>query len=140
MQRRGFALDLRGQLLVVVAAAWLLGMLLEAWGQAWIPAWSQMPSGLLLVGAAVACWCAIILWRSSRSRGQAWLIALPLACLLLGTWRYTTVSPVADPAAIRAYIGTKALVLDGSIDDEPRLEKDSSLLIVDTQQISLDGG
>ncbi len=140
MQRKRFALDLQGQLLVAAAAAWLAGILLEAWGQAWIPAWSQMPPAALLVGAAVACWCAVILWRIGRNRGQAWLIALPVACLLLGAWRYTTVSPVADPAAIRAYIGTKALVLDGSIDDEPRLEKNSSLLIIDTQQISLDGG
>lgn len=140
MQRKGFALDLRGQLLVVVAAAWLAGILLEAWGQAWISAWSQVPPGAWLVGAAVACWCAIIFWRRGRNRGQAWLIALLVASLLLGVWRYTTVSPLADPAAIRAYIGTKALVLDGSIDDEPRLENDSTLLIIDSQQISLDGG
>lgn len=140
MQRKGFALDLQGQLLVVAAAALLAGIQLDAWGLSWIQAWSQMPPAAWLVGAAVACWCAIILWRIGRSKGQVWLIPLLAACLLLGAWRYTTVSPVADPAAIRAYIGTKALLVDGNIDEEPRLEKNSTLLIIDTQRISLNGG
>jgi competence protein ComEC len=132
MQQKRSVLDLSGLMLVFVAAAWLAGILLEAWGQTW----AQVPPVALLAGAAMAGVGALAFWRNSRMR----LVALLAACLLLGAWRYATVSPAADPTAIRAYIGTKALEVAGTIADEPSLEGRSSLLIVDTQQVSLDQG
>lgn len=136
-QRRGFALHLPGQTLLVAAAAWLAGILLEAWTQTWVQAWAQIPAIAFLAAAATAGACAV----ACKGRGRGLLIALLVAaCLLLGAWRYATVSPAADPSSIRAFIGTKALEVDGSIADEPRLEGRSTLLVIDTQQISLDGG
>jgi competence protein ComEC len=142
MQRRGSAFDLGGLALVAAVVAWLAGILLEAAGQAWMTSWAQIPTTAFLVCAIVAFACAIVSWRQAAGGHLAtWrLIALLAGCLLLGAWRYATVSPVADPTAIRAYTGTKALEVTGSIADEPRLEGRSTLLDIDTQQVSLDKG
>lgn len=135
-QRREFALHLPGPALPVAAAAWLAGILVEAWAQAWVQAWAQIPAIAFLAAAATAGACAV----ACKGRGRGLLLALlVVACLLLGAWRYATVSPAADPSSVRGFIG-KALEVDGSIADEPSLKEHSTLLIIDTQQISLDGG
>lgn len=120
----------RGLALVMAATAWLLGMLLASW--------IHVTSLALLLGAASVLICAIAFWRSERGR----LIALLIVVLLLGDWRYSAVSPIGDPSAISAYIGAggRNVEITGSIADEPLLETHSSLLFVDTQQVSLDGG
>jgi ComEC/Rec2-related protein len=136
MYQRGSEFDLRGMILVAATGACLAGIVLEAAMQAGLPVWGQLPALVLLVGAGMAGASIVACWRKSKAR----LIALLVACVLLGAWRYAVVSPVADPAAIRAYIGTTALEVTGSIADEPRLEEHSTLLVVDTQQISFNQG
>ncbi len=98
-------------MLVVAAAAWLAGILLEAWGQAWISSMEPDSSGGMAGRGSSGVLVRHHPLAKRQEQGQAWLIALLVASLLLGAWRYTTVSPAADPAAIRAYIGTKALVV-----------------------------
>lgn len=75
-------------------------------------------------------------WRS----GQGRLIGLLGMCLLLGAWRYTTVSPRGDPTAISAFTGAKQIEINGNVADEPLLETRSTLLTIDVQQISVNNG
>ena len=75
--------ELRGLILVVVAVAWMAGILLESW--------LLLPSGALLIGATIALVCVIFLWRN----GRGMLVSLIILWLLLGAWRYAIVSPFA---------------------------------------------
>jgi competence protein ComEC len=74
--------DLRGLALVVMTYAWLTGIVLASL--------LLLPSFALLIGAGAAVVLVILLWRD----GQGRLIMLIMLCLLLGAWRYTSVSPV----------------------------------------------
>ncbi len=122
--------DLHGLTLVAAAVSWLAGMLLASW--------IHITALALLFGAASALVCCIAFWQSGRGR----LMALLVIAMLLGAWRYSTVSPIGDPTAVSAYIGSggRSLEVSGSVADEPLLESRSSLLFVDAQQVSLDGG
>jgi hypothetical protein len=112
-------LDLHGLLLVVVTVAWLAGILLNAW--------VLLPSLILLIGAATALVCVILLWRSDLGI----VLSLVVLWLMLGAWRYAIASPVGDPQAISAFIGgTKKLDVRGSVADEPKVEARSRLLSV----------
>jgi competence protein ComEC len=121
-------LELRGFALVLVALAWLAGILLDAW--------ALLPPLALLIGAALCLLITIIFWRSSQVR----LISLVACLLLLGAWRYALVSPVGDHSAVSAFIGARKLELTGSVTDEPKLEAHSRLLIISVDTISLDNG
>lgn len=121
-------LAVRGFALVLVALAWLGGILLDAW--------ALLPPVALLAGSALCLLTAILCWRSPRIR----LISLAACLLLLGAWRYALASPVGDPTAISAFIGTKKLELTGSVTDDPKLEAHSRLYVVSVSTISLDNG
>src|ERR1700674_3804273 len=118
MQNRKSNLELRGFVLVLVALAWLAGILLDAW--------TLLPSFALLTGAALCLLSTIVFWRRSQIR----LASLVACLLLLGAWRYALVSPVGDHNAISAFIGARKLELTGSVTDEPKLQAHSRLLIV----------
>ena len=128
MQSRKGQLDLRGFALVLVALAWLAGILLDAW--------ALFPPVALLGGSALCLLTAVFCWRNTRVR----LISLAACLLLLGAWRYALASPVGDPTAIGAFIGTKKVELTGSITDEPKLTAHSRLYVVAVNAISLDNG
>lgn len=128
MQQRKSHLELRGFALVLVALAWLAGILLDAW--------TLVPPVALLAGSALCLFTAIICWRNSRIR----LISLTACLLLLGAWRYALASPVGDATAISAYINTKKLELTGSVTDDPELEAHSRLYVISVSTISLDNG
>ena len=118
----------RGFALVLVALAWLAGILLDSW--------TLLSPLALLTGAALCLLSAIVFWRSS----QIGLISLAVCLLLLGAWRYALVSPVGDHSAISAFIGATKLELTGSVTDEPKLQTHSRLLIVSVNTISLNNG
>ena len=118
----------RGFALVLVALAWLAGILLDSW--------TLLSPLALLTGAALCLLSAIVFWRSS----QIGLISLAVCLLLLGAWRYALVSPVGDHSAISAFIGARKLELTGSVTDEPKLQTHSRLLIVSVNTISLNNG
>ena len=120
--------DLRGLILVVIAVAWMAGILLESW----LP----LPSFVLLIGAALALICVILLWRNSRGK----LVSLAMLWLLLGAWRYTTSSFAGDPQALSAFIGLGKVVVRGTIADEPKLLDRSRLLQVAASSISTNAG
>ena len=120
--------ELRGLILVVVAAAWMAGILLESW--------LLLPSGALLFGATIALGSVILLWRNSRGM----LVSLIILWLLLGAWRYAIVSPTADPQAISASIGTGKVDLRGTVADEPKFSDRSSSLQIAVSSISKNGG
>src|SRR5579871_2719034 len=121
-------LEVRGFVLMLVALAWLGGILLDAW--------ALLPPIALLAGSMLCLLAAILCRRDPRIR----LIALAACLLLLGAWRYALASPVGDPTAISAFIGSKKLELTGSITDDPKLTAHSRLYIVSVNTISLDNG
>ena len=85
MKSKKGELDFHGLLLVMVTVAWLAGILLNAW--------LLLPSLILLIGAAIALICVIVLWRSDLGI----LLSLVALWLMLGAWRYAIASPVGDP-------------------------------------------
>lgn len=121
--------DLRGLLLVVLTGGWLAGISLNAW-------LVLSPAILLTVGM-----CTLFLvYLCWRSQPLLRLSGLVLLCFCLGAWRYASVSPVNDAQAIRTLIGSPALQVQGDVADDPRLESHSTLLMVNTQRLSLDNG
>ena len=120
--------DLQGLILVVVTVAWLAGILLNYW--------MKLPPLILLIGAAVALVCVILLWRSDPGV----LLSLLALWVLLGAWRCAIASPAGDPQAISVFIGTKKLDVRGSIANEPTLEARSRLLTIDVNGVSTDNG
>ncbi len=120
--------SLRGLILVVVAVAWMAGILLDSW--------LLLPQEALLIGAAAPLICVILLWRNST-----WmLISLAILWLLLGAWRYSNVSPAGDPQAISTFIGTGKVELRGEVTGEPKLLDRSTLLKVAVSSISTNAG
>ncbi len=120
--------DLRGLILVVIAVAWMAGILLESW--------LLWPYLALLIGAALALVCVVLLWRNSRGM----LASLVMLCLLLGAWRYAAASPAGDPQAISAFTGPGKVVVRGTVADEPKLLDRSRLLQVTVSSISTNAG
>ena len=106
----------------------MAGILLESW----LP----LPSLVLLIGAALALVCVILLWRNSWGM----LISLVMLWLLLGAWRYGIASPVDDPQAISTFIGAGKVVLRGTVADDPKLLERSRLLLIAVSNTSVDGG
>ncbi len=128
MQRTMATPDLRGLLLVALVSAWLAGILLD---QVLL-----LPSFGLLAGAGVAVVLLVVFLRHAQGR----LIAFALFCLLLGAWRYASVSPVNDPQAISAFIGTNKLEVRGMVTDEPKLKGRLRVLLVDVSAVSKNAG
>lgn len=120
--------DLRGLLLVVLAASWLAGIICNSW--------LLLTAVALLIPAVCSLFLICLYWHKPFIRTAG----LVLLCLCLGAWRYTLASPINDPHAIGIFIGHSKLQIQGEIANEPRLESNSTLLTVATQSISLDGG
>jgi len=120
--------DLRGLALVVMACAWLAGIVLDSL--------LLLPSFALLIGAGAAVVLVMLLWRD----GQGRLIMLIILCLLLGAWNYARVSPHNDPHAISAFINTGQVTVLGSVVDEPALQGRSRVLLVEVSSESNNGG
>jgi len=121
-------IDLRGLWLVVIAIAWMAGIVLDKWLLA--------PAAFLLIGAGVALIVLIVLWRDQRAR----LLLLFVLWLLLGAWRYSIASPIGDPHAISAYIGSGKIDLQGSVAEQPEEESRSTILFIAVSSVSTDGG
>jgi len=118
LQRTFSGLDLRGLTLVLVATAWLAGILLDSF--------LLLPSLALLIAAGAAFVGMLLL----RHDAQVRLVTLLIACLLLGAWRYTSGSPGDDPQAISHFIGLHSLTIRGSVSDEPKLQGRSRILLI----------
>jgi competence protein ComEC len=123
-----WTIDLHGLLLVVLAGGWIVGILLSSW--------LLLPPLVLPGGAALFLVATGVYWRKPPVR----YVALTLLCLCLGAWRYTTVAAVNDTHAVNTFIGQKGLELQGNVAEEPELEKNSTLLLVNVQSVSLDEG
>lgn len=120
--------DLRGLLLVVLAGGWLAGILTNSW--------LLWPIPVLLIVGIPAPLLLSFGWRRSLLR----LGGLTLLCYCLGAWRYAVVSPNNDVHAVRSWIGSAVLQVEGEIADDPHLESNSTLLTVNAQSVSLDNG
>jgi competence protein ComEC len=118
LQRTFSGPDLRGLTLIFVASAWLAGILLDSF--------LLLPSLALLIAAGAAFASMLLLRYDTQGR----LIALLIACLFLGAWRYTSASPSDDPQAIRHFIGLHSLTIRGNVSDEPKLEGRSRILLI----------
>jgi competence protein ComEC len=120
--------DLRSFILIIIAIAWLSGIMLESW----LP----LPQLALIIGAAVALACVILFWRDSRLM----LVSLVILWLFLGAWRYAISSPVGDPQSISTFIGAGTVEILGTIADDPKLLDRSRLLLVAVSNVSTNGG
>src|SRR5947209_12824904 len=120
--------DLRGFILIVVAVAWMSGILLASW----LP----LPQPALLIGAAIALACVILFWRESK-----WmLVSLVILWLLLGAWRYVKASPVGDAQAISVFTNIGKVEIRGTIADDPKILDSNRLLLVAVNTISINNG
>src|SRR5260370_42453003 len=66
--------------------------------------------------------------------------ALVILWLLLGAWRFASVSPSGDPQAISAFIGSGKVELRGTVADEPKFLDRSILLLVAVSSTSTNNG
>ncbi len=121
-QQKTTPFDLHGLTLVLVAGAWLTGILLNSM--------HPLPALALFIGAGSALLFLFPLWRDPQSR----LIMLLIACLFLGAFRYTLSSPTTDPKAINSSIGT-SVTIQGTVSDEPTVQGRSRTLVVSVTQI-----
>ncbi len=68
------------------------------------------------------------------------LASLAILWLLLGAWRFASVSPSGDPQAISAFIGSGKVELRGTVADEPKFLDRSILLLVAVSSTSTNNG
>ncbi|GCE03849.1 ComEC/Rec2 family competence protein [Dictyobacter aurantiacus] len=119
---------LPGLPVVVSAIGWLTGILLATWFAASFP--------FLLLFAAIGVLLALIYyWRTPTLRQPL----LALLFLILGAWRYTGVLPGNDPLSIAHQISSRAVKVQGTVSDEPRLEGRTRLLKVAVEGIVTPG-
>jgi len=127
--------DLRGLGLVVITAAWLLGILIS-WWISLPPLGILVPPLGILIGAFAALLALIPLWRDNISR----LVMFSMLWFLLGMWRLAIASPIGDPQAISSFIGSNKVQVQGSVSDEPKLQGKTRVLIIAVSSISIDNG
>ncbi len=120
--------DLRGFILIVIAVAWMSGILLDSW--------LLLPQLALLIGAAIALVCIILFWRDRTCM----LVSLIILWLLLGAWRFAIASPVGDPQSINSFNGVSKLEIRGTVADDPKILDRSRLLLVAVNTISINNG
>ncbi len=118
--------DLRGLALVLVAGAWLAGILLDSM----VP----LPALALLIGVGTA----LLFLFPLRHNPQGCLIMLLIACLFLGAYRYTLSSPTTDPRAISPSFGG-IVTIQGTVSDEPKVQGRSRTLVISVTQIIKEG-
>jgi len=121
-QQKTTTFDLHGLALVLVAGAWIAGILLAPI----VP----LPALALLVGAGTALLFLFPLWHNPQGR----LIMLLIACLFLGAYRYTLSAPTTDPKAITSSIGEK-VTIQGTVSDEPKIQGRSRTLVISVKKI-----
>jgi competence protein ComEC len=121
-------IDIHGLWLVVIAVAWMVGIALDKL--------LLVPAMFLLIGAVAALVALIVWWRDQRAR----LLLLFVLWLLLGAWRYTIASPIGDPHAISAYIGTGKIAIQGSVAEQPEDDLRSTIIYISVSSVSTDGG
>src|SRR5579883_2522194 len=123
-------IDIHGLLLVVIAGAWLVGILVASTFASLL---SPLP---LLFGSG--CVGALVLFFLKDARWR-WALLL-LLCLLLGAWRYTIALPQNDAQSIAAYIGTTTLRVQGTVADEPTVTEHTRSLVITVNEVSKDDG
>ncbi len=121
-QQKTASLNLHGLTLVLVAGAWLAGILLDSL--------APLPALALLVGAGAALLFLFPLWYNPQGR----LIMLLIACLFFGAYRYTLASPLTDAEAISAHNGEN-VTIQGSVSDEPKIQGRSRVLVISVTQV-----
>ncbi len=126
-QQKIASFDLHGLTLVLVAGAWLAGILLAS---ILLDAKVPLPAFALLIGAGTALLFLFPLWQNPQSR----LIMLLVACLFLGAYRYSLSSSLTDPKAITSSIGQKVSI-QGTVSSEPKVQGRSRTLVVSVAQI-----
>src|SRR5258708_27342935 len=68
------------------------------------------------------------------------LASLAILWLLLGAWRFASVSPSDDPQAISAFTGSGKVEVQGTVADEPKFLDRSILLLVAVSSTSTNHG
>jgi competence protein ComEC len=129
---RRFDIDMRGFLLLVIALAWLAGILIASL----LALWLALPALLLLGVAFVVLFALIFFWRDLQVR----FMLLFILFMLLGACRYTVASPAGDHHAISIFSGFKKLEVQGFVADEPTLTAKSRILTISVSSVSTNGG
>ena len=120
-------LTTRGLLLVILAAAWMIGILIDST--------LQLPPQLFLLLSGLTSLLLIIFWRQRPDR----LLLLAVLFIALGAWRYAHAQPQYDPQSLQRFMRiTSPLGVSGIVSDEPKLQGRTRLLTisVDAVQIS----
>ncbi|GER86883.1 hypothetical protein KDW_10450 [Dictyobacter vulcani] len=105
----GSSFQLRGLAIVVLAIAWLAGIVLASW--------FALPP-ILLLGISG---CTILTMLLARQFPLSRFAFLALLCMALGAWRYTIIQPANDPQAIMHAIGPRVVKIKGMVSDAPKL-------------------
>jgi competence protein ComEC len=127
MERAKPELDIHGLTLVLIACAWLAGILLAAH--------ITLPIQLLVIGVLASLLLLLPLWHDRQGR----LILFLTCCLLLGAWRYTSALPINDSGEISNFIGEHSLKVQGTVSEAPRLWGYSRVLVT-ANKVSRDNG
>ncbi len=121
-QQKTASLHLHGLTLVLVAGAWLAGILLDSL--------APLPALALLVGTGAALLFLFPLWHNPQGR----LVMLLIACLFFGAYRYTLSSPLTDSKAISTYTDEN-VTIQGTVSDEPKIQGRSRVLVISVTQV-----
>src|SRR5436190_11816029 len=86
----------RGMLLVILAVAWIMGILIDAL--------LQLTHQIFLFLSGLILLFLIIFWRNQRDR----LFLLLFLGMSLGAWRYAWALPQYDPQSLTRFVGTSS--------------------------------
>ena len=128
-------LTTRGMLLVILAVAWIMGILID----------STLPPRPCLLLSGLILLFLITFWQKQRYR----LLFLLLLCISLGSWRYSRELPQFDLQrelpqfdlpSVQRFIGpTSSLGIRGVVSDEPKLQTRTRLLMIKVNAVQISG-
>ena len=124
-ERKGF--ELQGMGLMVLAGAWLAGMVMANS--------VALAAGVWLVGTGAALLVCIGGWREQRVR---WLAGV-LVLLFLGGWRYTIETPREQPRSLAHLVGMRGVHVRGEVAAEPTTTGHSRSLLITAREVSSTG-
>ena len=114
----------RGLLLVIVAVAWMAGILLNSL--------LQMAPQSCLLFSGLSLLLLIIFWRARDDR----FLLLLFLFVGLGAWRYGQTLPQYDPQSLVGFINSPtALVIRGMVADQPELQTRTRTLTISVNAI-----
>jgi competence protein ComEC len=115
-----------GLLLVAIAAAWIIGILLDSA--------LQMPPTFWLFFCLLFFVLIVLFWH--REYDRLWLLLI--LCIAAGAFRYAQVQPAYNPQSLTRLVTLPSTIsVRGKIADEPKIQARTRLLRIDVEAIQL---